>query len=218
MSVPPTQPAPASPYVLVLGTAQDGGLPQIGCDNDACNRARSDDKRRRLVASLLLCDPRSAQRWLFDATPDLREQVAVAAGHPATRKPEGRRPALFEGVFLTHAHMGHYTGLMYLGRESYGAKQLPVYGTERMRRFLSDNGPWSQLVQLENISLRPLLPDQPVQLATGLSVTRSSYRTATNSPTRSRSSFAVRAAACSTCRTSTNGTSGSGGSKMCSPV
>jgi pyrroloquinoline quinone biosynthesis protein B len=125
---------------------------------------------------LLLCDPRSGRRWLFDATPDLRDQLAFADGHPATRKPairenKGARPPLFEGIFLTHAHIGHYTGLMYLGRESYGAKGVPVHGSERMLGFLRKNGPWSQLVSIGNIVLRPLSPDTPVMLGADLSVT-----------------------------------------------
>src|SRR5262245_19762455 len=76
------------PYVLVLGTAQDGGLPQIGCDDENCRAARADPARRRLVTSILLCDPRDGRRWLFDCTPDLAEQVERARGHPATRKVE----------------------------------------------------------------------------------------------------------------------------------
>jgi pyrroloquinoline quinone biosynthesis protein B len=170
-SEPPATPAPDQPYVLVLGTAQDAGLPQIGCAHDGCVRARANQDDRRLVASLLLCDPRSGKRWLFDATPDLREQVASAQGHPASRKHDVARPPLFDGIFLTHAHMGHYTGLMYLGRESYGAKQQRVFATARMSGFLRDNGPWSQLVSLQNIVLQTLTPDQTVSLATDISVT-----------------------------------------------
>ena len=136
-------------------------------------RARSDPSTRRLAASVLLTDPRSGSRWLFDATPDLREQVELAEGHPSTRVPPegGGRPPLFDGVFLTHAHMGHYTGLMFFGRESYGAKGLPVYATERMGAFLRGNGPWSQLVDVGNIELRPLSPDARVALTTDIYVT-----------------------------------------------
>ena len=105
------------PYVVVLGTAQDGGVPQIGCDEAICRRARSDEGRKRLVTSLLLSDPRSGKRWLFDASPDLREQVERARAHPSSRVVDGPRPALFDGVFLTHAHVGHYAGLLQFGRE-----------------------------------------------------------------------------------------------------
>jgi pyrroloquinoline quinone biosynthesis protein B len=158
------------PYVVVLGTAQDAGLPQVGCDRAICRRAHREPSFRRLVTSLLLCDPRSGNRWLFDATPDIHEQVRRAAHYPRSRQRQGARPPLFEGIFLTHAHIGHYTGLMFLGRESYGAKDLPVYGSERMRAFLRDNGPWSQLVSLGNITLHPIAPDQPVPVATDISV------------------------------------------------
>jgi pyrroloquinoline quinone biosynthesis protein B len=156
--------------VLVLGTAQDGGLPQIGCDESICRRAREEPARRRLVTSILLCDPRTGRRWLFDAGPDLREQVDRARAHPATRRAEGARPPLFEGIFVTHAHIGHYTGLVFLGRESYGAHALPLYGTERFLAFFRSSGPWSQLVELEQVEPHALTPDQPVDLGDGLSV------------------------------------------------
>jgi pyrroloquinoline quinone biosynthesis protein B len=147
------------PYVLVLGTAQDGGMPQIGCEETLCRRARAEPDRRRMMSSLLLCDPRSGKRWLFDAGPDLRQQVERAHGHPPSRKPTGPRPPLFEGIFLTHAHIGHYTGLMFLGRESYGARELPVYATSSMAGFLREAGPWSKLVELGHIGLHEIEPD-----------------------------------------------------------
>jgi pyrroloquinoline quinone biosynthesis protein B len=164
------------PYVLVLGNAQDAGLPQIGADHPLDEAARDDPARRRFATSVLICDPRSGKRWLLDATPDLREQVELAAGHPASRREylanlgtEGR-PPLFEGVFLTHAHMGHYLGLAHLGREAYSATGVPVHASPRMAGYLRDNGPWSLLVELQNVVLRELRPGEPVQLAADLAV------------------------------------------------
>ena len=122
-----------APYVLVLGTAQDGGLPQLGCEKECCESARRDSSLRRLRACLLLVDPTTGHRWLFEATPDLPEQLELARGHGAPRAKAGPgRPAPFDGIFLTHAHLGHYTGLAHLGREAYGAHAQPVYGSERM--------------------------------------------------------------------------------------
>jgi len=171
----PDSPDAAAPYVLVLGTAQDGGLPQIGCAREHCRLARAEPRRRRLVTSILLVDPRSSRRYLFDATPDLPEQVELAAGHPPTRsaalRPAGGRPPLFDGVFLTHAHMGHYAGLLYLGPEVYGARGLPVHASERMGAFLRENGPWSLLVETGIIELATLRPGEPVRLADDLVVT-----------------------------------------------
>ena len=50
--------------------------------------------------------------------------------------------------------MGHYAGLIHLGRESANTKKTPVYAMSRMAQFLRSNGPWSQLVDLENISIQ----------------------------------------------------------------
>jgi len=155
---------------MVLGTAQDGGLPQIGCGEELCQDARADSGKRRLATSLLLADPRSGKRWLFDAGPDLREQVERARGHPASRRSVGERPALFDGVFLTHAHIGHYAGLLQFGREVYGARDLPAWCTPRMGEFLSSNGTWSLLVDSHAIALSEMPLDREVELAPDLFV------------------------------------------------
>ena len=57
---------------------------------------------------------------------------------------------------MTHAHIGHYTGLMYFGREAIGASRIPVFAMPRMETFLTENAPWSQLVSLKNIELRKM--------------------------------------------------------------
>lgn len=168
---PEPGPPETAPYVLVLGTAQDGGLPQLGCEKPCCEAARRDPALRRLRTSLLLVDPTTGHRWLFEATPDLPQQLELARGHGAPRShPTSGRPAPFDGIFLTHAHLGHYTGLAHLGREAYGAHHLPVYASPRMTDFLTHNGPWSQLVELGQIHCRPVTPDHPVQLRPNLSV------------------------------------------------
>jgi len=160
-----------SPFALVLGTAQDGGLPQIGGNTEQDRAARRDPALKRLVASLLVVDPGSDERFLIDATPDIREQVEIAdrvAPRPAT--PSGR-PPLFGAIALTHAHIGHYAGLMQLGREAYGADSQRVLASERMARFLETNGPWDLLVKLKHILIEPFAPDRPVRLNARLSLT-----------------------------------------------
>jgi pyrroloquinoline quinone biosynthesis protein B len=154
-----------APYLVVLGVAQDGGYPQAGCRKDCCAPAWRDPARRRHVASLAIVDPGSGQRWLLDATPDFREQLKMldeAAPTPGS-------PGL-DGILLTHAHIGHYAGLMQLGREVMGTKRLPVYVMPRMKRYLETSGPWSQLVKLENIELRPLESGKEVKLGKRVSV------------------------------------------------
>lgn len=168
--LPPAPPRDA-PYALVLGTAQDGGLPQIGCRGECCERARRNPSLRRFASSLLIADPRSGARWLLDCGPDVREQVELARGHPLTRRDEGPRSPLFDAIFLTHAHVGHYAGLVHLGREAYGARDLPVYASQRMAELLANDGPWSLLADTHAIELRTLEPSVEVALAPDLTLT-----------------------------------------------
>ena len=170
----PEPPPPGPVYALVLGTAQDAGLPQAGCFEACCEAARRDPQRRRLVTSVLIVDGRSGRRWLLDCTPDIEAQVTLARGHPPQRRPapvQGGRPPLFDGIFLTHAHMGHYTGLLELGREAYGSRGQAVWGTERMLRFLGANDPWAHQVQSGQIRLQRLVPGAEVELAEDLTLT-----------------------------------------------
>src|SRR5262245_26825511 len=71
-------PVSAAPRVraVVLGVAQDGGVPHIGCDQALCVEARRDCSRRLRVASLGLIDEASGQHFLIDASPDLPSQIA----------------------------------------------------------------------------------------------------------------------------------------------
>ena len=164
-------PAPDGPFLVVLGIGQDGGVPQTG-DLDA--PGWTDPAFRRLVVSLGIVDTASGGRWLIEATPDLPDQLArldeAASRHSGAVAPRAERPAV-DGVFLTHAHIGHYTGLMFLGHESLGARGVPVYAMPQMAKFLRTNGPWSQLVRYENVVLRDLADGVPVPLADGLFVT-----------------------------------------------
>ena len=149
-----------SPYTLVLGVAQDGGAPQAGAGVHA-----GGEGFRRHVASLAIVDPRDGKRWLIDCTPDFPLQLGML-----DKEAPRRGDRVLDGVFLTHAHMGHYTGLMHLGHEVMGAKGIPVYAMPRMKSYLEGNGPWDQLVRYENITLSELQVGQAIELASGLSV------------------------------------------------
>ena len=148
---------------ILLGAAQDAGLPQAGCACDRCRRALGNPALRQYVVCLGLIHRASGQMWMIDATPDFREQLALLQ----RAAPECK----LAGILLTHAHMGHYTGLIHLGREAWNTRRMPVYTTPRMAAFLMRNQPWQQLAKFGNIAIHLSPPGKPIGLATGLSAT-----------------------------------------------
>ena len=151
-----------NPYVVVLGIAQDGGAPHAACTKDCCVDRWDNPRLHNMVSSIGIVDPSTDEVWMIDATPDFSMQLN-------TLTMDQKR--LFKGVFLTHAHIGHYTGLIHLGREVMGAKQVPVYAMPKMEIFLTKNGPWSQLVELQNIDIKSLQNENSVKLNKNLSIT-----------------------------------------------
>ena len=149
-----------APYLYIIGVAQDAGYPQAGCYSPHCLPGWQDDSFKRSTTSIALIDPASSRKYLFEATPDLPDQLYELE----VEAPD----ELFTlaGVFLTHAHIGHYTGLMFFGHEAMGTSAIPVFAMPRFKLFLETNGPWSQLVELNNIELMPLENQREQRLGT----------------------------------------------------
>ncbi len=154
----------AATYIYVLGVAQDAGYPQANCYRPHCMRAWKDPTLKRLTSSIAVVDGEHGAKYLFDATPDMREQLYRLH----VEAPDETHT--LDGVFLTHGHMGHYTGLMHFGREAVGARGIRIFAMPRMHDFLSNNGPWSQLVSLGNIDLIPITAGSEISLSDDLTV------------------------------------------------
>jgi len=151
-----------APFVQVLGIAQDGGYPQAGCQRPCCAAAWEALERRRAVAALGIVDPSSGESWLIDATPDFPEQLATL---------QQAGGATLAGICLTHAHIGHYTGLIYLGKEAMATHQLPVYVMPRMQAFLCENQPWRMLCESQYLELNGLSAQNSQSLNERIEVT-----------------------------------------------
>jgi pyrroloquinoline quinone biosynthesis protein B len=151
--------------LMILGVAQDAGYPQAGCQKACCKLYTSGKEQSRSATSIAIIDKDKGKKWLFEATPDIKDQLYSL--QTATPQME----ILPNGVFLTHAHVGHYTGLIHFGREAMGTSHLPVFAMPKMKRYLTNQGPWSQLVALNNINIQPLAADSSVQLSANLEVT-----------------------------------------------
>lgn len=151
--------------VFVLGTVQDGGSPHIGCEKECCEQLFEKGDHSRKVVSLGVVDFKNNKTILIEATPDLPAQIRALREMVPFKQNDYP-----DGIFLTHAHIGHYGGLMYLGKEAANTKNVPVYAMPRMHRFLTENGPWGQLVASKNIRLVPTENEKSFQISEQLAI------------------------------------------------
>lgn len=149
----------------VLGTAQDAGLPHPNCFCKNCTEAIINPSFRRLAASLAIILPDEGKWHLIDATPDLKEQMA------RLQMKYDLKAKLMESIFLTHAHLGHYPGLLFLGREAIGAREIPVMAGGKMKQLLEEQAPWSQLTKLRNINVQKIQDGQDIEVSPLVTVT-----------------------------------------------
>ena len=140
--------------LTVLGTTQDAGAPQMVCEKECCASLSLEEQDRRKASSLAL-RLGNCFNFLFDASPDISIQWNALIQRGQNN---------LAGIFLTHAHMGHYAGLLHLGREAWNSDQIPVYAMPRMKAFIENNAPWEQLISLENINITNLNPIEPCLL------------------------------------------------------
>ncbi|MCB0715622.1 MAG: hypothetical protein KDC06_06365 [Chitinophagaceae bacterium] len=152
-------------FLVVLGIAQDAGYPQLGCTQACCRAYWEGKEKKKHTIGLAIVDRLKKQYWLLEASPDIREELHTLQAY--LPEPGDYTP---DGIFITHAHIGHYTGLLQFGREAMGAHQIPVFTMPRLDSFLRRNGPWNQLVRLKNIDIHPLQAEQKVDLGDDIQI------------------------------------------------
>jgi len=148
--------------IKVLGSGQDAGIPQIGCYCEICNKARNDESYRRLGPSIAIVDKEQSFCYMIDASPDFKQQIDLIREEIDRTEREGKIP--LTGLLLTHAHAGHCAGLLSLGKEKADEKALPLYCTPAMKHFLTNNYPFSLLVERGNIIIEEIQPNKRLEL------------------------------------------------------
>ena len=138
--------------IHVLGTAQDGGYPHAGCKDDCCENAWNQSSLHRLPVSIVALDQINKKFYLFDVTPKIKEQLHLLEKYNCE----------LAGIFITHAHIGHYVGLFDLGLEIMNTDNVPVYVMPRMKQFILDNQPMGQLIDNNNIKLIDMQNDEAI--------------------------------------------------------
>lgn len=169
---------------VILGNMQDAGLPHAGCTCARCTAAFEDPSRVQYAACLAIVDTRrntelrgggaeghgeKARVYLIDATPDIKFQLNLLAGVLGPHPQRANRLRQPDGIFLTHAHMGHIGGLPQLSKEAMFVNNLPVYATPALCHLLRGTTLWSPLVA--ELDFRPMLGGATVDLGDGLTVT-----------------------------------------------
>ena len=153
-----------SSYIFILGNTQDAGVPHIGCEQEFCKKNHNSNDNY-FATSIAVVDSESTQFTLFEASPDITYQLNFISNSIF------KRFILPNNIYITHAHIGHYTGLMYLGRESLGAQGVNVRVLPKMSDFLKNNGPWDQLIKLNNIDIEDITFDKTSSIFNNIEIT-----------------------------------------------
>ncbi len=155
---------------VILGIMQDAGLPHIGCLCGRCQRAMT-NKKPEYAACLAVVDRRTtpAAVWLIDATPDIRHQLHLLHPYLGNHPQRPNRIRQPDGLFLTHAHMGHTAGLAQLGPEGMAVQNLPLYAAAGMIEVLQQTKLWRPLTG--NLQFNTIQPNKPLNLMPDLTIT-----------------------------------------------
>jgi pyrroloquinoline quinone biosynthesis protein B len=144
--------------VRVLGSAAGGGFPQWNCRCPTCEAARTGTAARPRTQSSLAIRGAEGPWFLANASPDLRQQLEGLGAGSA----DGVRAAPVAGVLLTDAEIDHTAGLLLL-RES--SSPIPVYGSDQVRRALTDGYPVLRILAgYCGVDWRTLEPGAPLAI------------------------------------------------------
>jgi pyrroloquinoline quinone biosynthesis protein B len=146
--------------IMILGSGQDAGVPQVNCFCKICTSAIDDVKYRRFGPSIAIYGDDSCH--LIDASSDLKYQLDLLKKDDFMDKSDEGIP--ISGILLTHAHLGHLGGLWQLGNEAACEKNVLVYCTSKMKTLLTENYPFNLLEQSKNIKIIEIKDNHELKL------------------------------------------------------
>jgi pyrroloquinoline quinone biosynthesis protein B len=75
------------------------------------------------------------------------------------------------GIFLTHGHIGHYLGLVQLGKEVCDARTIPIFATKKMIKFINANKLLKTLIHNRNIRTVAIEHGKGINIDDNLTIT-----------------------------------------------
>ena len=118
--------------VVVVGIAQDGGVPQAGCSCERCVSALNDPSKILYPVSCVIRGLDGSVH-LIEATRSLAHQLGIAAN--SLDEGDSLVP---DSVSLTHAHLGHIDGIGQFGKEAMGGSRVPLFASSSVIRVLEE--------------------------------------------------------------------------------
>ena len=148
---------PAHPEAIILGIAQDGGVPQPACSCNTC--AHYGEKESQLSpTSIAVRDENDLH--LFDVTRDLARQLLFI--------PEESRRVT--DVWLTHGHLGHIDGLGLFGKEAMGATGIRLHASKSMLKLIQNTPQWDTMLKQGVFLPIPFVSNETLRISSNLSI------------------------------------------------
>jgi len=141
--------------ITLLGTAQDGGRPQVGCVEDCCKDLSHDESRWPVSLGIL---DKSGRGHIIDTSRHLGEQLRLWYHPPLA------------SVLLTHAHFGHTDGLGLLGRETMNLKGIDLHVSASMHELIEKTPQWAIMQDQGVFSTHIFCSGKEISLGLGLIV------------------------------------------------
>ena len=117
---------------MILGIAQDGGVPHPGCNCNTC-KFYWDNEIVLSPTSLAIIDQK--QFHLIDVTRNLDRQLRKVGDRNVT------------DIWLTHGHIGHVDGIGLFGKEVMNKKNVRLHASKSMIELILNTPKWKKLVE-----------------------------------------------------------------------
>ena len=142
--------------VMILGIAQDGGVPHPGCYCDTC-QFHWDNQIILSPTSLAIFDEK--QLHLIDVTRNLDRQLRKVGDRKVT------------DIWLTHGHIGHVDGIGLFGKEVMNVKNVKLHASKSMIELIQDSPKWNKLIEDDILIPTQFNSNQSTKVSENLEIT-----------------------------------------------
>tara|TARA_B100001142_G_C14299765_1_gene642326 strand:- start:131 stop:1018 length:888 start_codon:yes stop_codon:yes gene_type:complete len=129
--------------VTILGTAQDGGIPQAGCSCERCKEAHKDLELRKYPVSLGILGA-DGSKHIVEVTKNLCEQLMIWT-------PDENELFIPETVSITHLHLGHVEGIGQFGKPVMALKEVDIFLSRDNKNIFDGRSDIELMIKENNI-------------------------------------------------------------------